>query len=814
MKKNTNNLSKLFKYYKKYKFLSIMVIILSLGYAGISLLSPIYEGKMLGFFENFNKNQILNTALFLVILRIIIEIVTNLWSRTVLKLNGKVNFDLKSDMLKSLTNFEIKNFDNTNSGLFISRLNKDTTELSELFDYITDDLSGIILNISFIIYVFFLNIYLGFYLILNVILVYILTSKKLFYYKRVKKDYKEKDEKVVGLYTDVVRGIREIKDLNLKSTVLQDVNQKQTETIKAEIKSIDTRRTWNRWIKAFQHILDFIFILISIYFITHKSLEISSFLIIFLYKNKVLDLINYISEIREKLADGKVSSQRVFDIITYESFSKETYGDLDIKNIKGSIEFKNLKFKYGSNNLFNDVRNLYLQEFEQAKNEYNKKQTREDRKIEDYFKKVCESQNDIACEIIIELGDMDFWNDKDQECRLKMIDVYNEQIKDLTKIVPTFKIANATIHFDETSPHMHIVGVPIIENCTRVMKKQVGKSKIFTKTSLTEIQDKMRNACIKSYNKFYEVDTRLKEKQKGRNQDINVKDMSNYKKFKKQLDKNAQKLAEANNQTEKLDNSSKDINSILDKLKPSKLNKNNNLISNEDVEKIKNFTKDVKDITKTVRSVNDLNLAIKDFERTTFETIKEVSSLKYEIELKNNEIGSLKKELSTKDKIISKLQVEKEKIKQELQHPVVDTYNLIVSVLYYLLVIINRAYAQTYRLPVEVPKNNYAFKFKDLLEKHIRTTQRVQEYADMLRVSRITLNNSVMAQFGVSAIHLLKQRLLEELKNELLFSNLNVSQLADEFHFSDPSHLMRFFKKETGKTFTQYLMNYKRGIYE
>ena len=50
MKKNTNNLSNLFKYYKKYKFLSIMVIILSLGYAGISLLSPIYEGKMLGFF--------------------------------------------------------------------------------------------------------------------------------------------------------------------------------------------------------------------------------------------------------------------------------------------------------------------------------------------------------------------------------------------------------------------------------------------------------------------------------------------------------------------------------------------------------------------------------------------------------------------------------------------------------------------------------------------------------------------------------------------------------------------------------------------
>ena len=58
-----------------------------------------------------------------------------------------------------------------------------------------------------------------------------------------------------------------------------------------------------------------------------------------------------------------------------------------------------------------------------------------------------------------------------------------------------------------------------------------------------------------------------------------------------------------------LDNYSKDVNAILDNLKPTKLNKNNMVISNEDVQKLKNYTKDVKDITKTVRSVNDLNIA-------------------------------------------------------------------------------------------------------------------------------------------------------------------------------------------------------------
>ena len=213
---------------------------------------------------------------------------------------------------------------------------------------------------------------------------------------------------------------------------------------------------------------------------------------------------------------------------------------------------------------------------------------------------------------------------------------------------------------------MHIVGVPIIENCTRGMKKQVGKSQLFTKESLTKIQDKMRNACIKSFNKFYSMDIKLKEKQKGRNQDINVKDMSNYTNIKKQLAEKEKKLDKANKQTDKLDNTTKDINQILDNLKPAKFNKNNMVISNEDVEKIKNFTQDVKDTTKTVRSVNDLNIAIRDFEHSAFEIEKENHSLKNKIEEKDKEIYNLKGELSAKDKIIGKLREEKESIKAQL----------------------------------------------------------------------------------------------------------------------------------------------------
>ena len=46
----------------------------------------------------------------------------------------------------------------------------------------------------------------------------------------------------------------------------------------------------------------------------------------------------------------------------------------------------------------------------------------------------------------------------------KMTNVYKKQVEDLEMLVPNFKIASAIIHYDETSPHMHIVGVPIKEN--------------------------------------------------------------------------------------------------------------------------------------------------------------------------------------------------------------------------------------------------------------------------------------------------------------------------------------------------------------
>ena len=82
-----------------------------------------------------------------------------------------------------------------------------------------------------------------------------------------------------------------------------------------------------------------------------------------------------------------------------------------------------------------------------------------------------------------------------------MTSVYTKQVSDLELLVQNFKIASAIIHYDEISPHIHIIGVPIKGKNKNGMSKQVGKSDVFTKESLMRLQDKMRTLCIEEFNK-------------------------------------------------------------------------------------------------------------------------------------------------------------------------------------------------------------------------------------------------------------------------------------------------------------------------
>lgn len=328
---------------------------------------------------------------------------------------------------------------------------------------------------------------------------------------------------------------------------------------------------------------------------------------------------------------------------------------------------EDIEVVYGTNDLYQDVKNVYLQEFQEAQIEYDNKQTRTDRKIENYFTHISkDSKHDLACELIIELGDMNFWNDKTMEYKKQMTEVYKDQIYKLMEVVPAFKVANAVVHYDETSPHMHLVGVPVKDGYKNGMKKQVAKSQIFTKTSLKEIQDKMRKFCIKKFNEIYEQNATLKQKQKGRNRDINVNQMDGYSELKREQEKNTKRLKEVNSKSDELDIKTQEIKEILNNLKSPLLDKNNKFISNENIDKFLNYTEEVKETTKSIKGVNDLNITIDKVEKNYKDLESERDRLYYSNTEKDKTIAELKEEIKFKDNKINKLETALNKVKTEL----------------------------------------------------------------------------------------------------------------------------------------------------
>lgn len=152
-------------------------------------------------------------------------------------------------------------------------------------------------------------------------------------------------------------------------------------------------------------------------------------------------------------------------------------------------------------------------------------------------------------------------------------------------------------------------------------------------------------------------------------------------------------------------------------------------------------------------------------------------------------------------------------IKYELVNSRTDSIHIIRSLTYYLLLKFNRIYADANNLLIDRAENNFAYQFKQLLEIHIRQKQRIDFYADLLNVSRITINTCVKKQFNITATELLKQRLLFEIKNDLIHSGKTIAEIAYDLDFSEPGHMMRFFKTQTGITSSQFLSDYQNGIF-
>jgi len=98
------------------------------------------------------------------------------------------------------------------------------------------------------------------------------------------------------------------------------------------------------------------------------------------------------------------------------------------------------------------------------------------------------------------------------------------------------------------------------------------------------------------------------------------------------------------------------------------------------------------------------------------------------------------------------------------------------------------------------PADATVAQLRTLVDEYFRREHQLGFYAEKLGMTVDRLNDHVKRATGVTAGHLIRQRLLTEAKRQLVFTTQPIQDIAEELAFSDPSHFARFFRKQTGTT--------------
>lgn len=157
---------------------------------------------------------------------------------------------------------------------------------------------------------------------------------------------------------------------------------------------------------------------------------------------------------------------------------------------KGSVNHNSRKFHAKNTDLERsylnveycneNIKDVYQELFDEALSRYNEKQTRNDRRIDDYYEKIRSGKQEKPFhEIILQIGDKDTMGAETEEGQLaaKILDEY---MQDFQRRNPTLRVFSAHLHMDEATPHLHIDFVPYITGSKRGLDTRVSLKQALT----------------------------------------------------------------------------------------------------------------------------------------------------------------------------------------------------------------------------------------------------------------------------------------------------------------------------------------------
>ena len=344
-----DNLKKSFKYVKNNKKNLIIGAIIALLEVPLSILNPILTSKIvLNLNENMYEN-VLRIAAFMVLTYSFAHILTFLASIINKRYYTNVTYDVKKELMKETFNIKTSCFDEVGTGLFTNRLENDTSNIAYVFDTLTSTIVQMLSNIGIFVVIFSISkIMFLFFLITGIKDIIILKKRTKSYYDGYAK-LRKLEEKNTGLLSELIRGVRDIKVLNANQVFMKKFDDRISEVNEKRMDINVKNSKFFLFNNVLTEVFDFFFYFLGIVLVRGNLLLASNFLVLYMYKGNVKNILYYVESMVDYLKSFNLSANRVFEVIDGKKFPKEKFGNVELKNIKGDFEFKNVSFGYKEN---------------------------------------------------------------------------------------------------------------------------------------------------------------------------------------------------------------------------------------------------------------------------------------------------------------------------------------------------------------------------------------------------------------------------------------------------------------------------------
>lgn len=348
-------------YFKKYKF----ILMFDLFCAALTTLTDMVLPMILRRLTNaglgtysLTREMIYRMAALLLVIKIIDLLAGYYMTKTGHIMGAKIETDMRYDVFQHLQKLSDSYFNETKVGQIMARITSDLFDITEFSHHCPEEyFIGLIkIIVSFVILVR-LNALLTVILFLSIPLMIVFASK---YNRRMRKGFKEQKHHIGVLNADIedsLLGVKVVKSFANEDVEIEKFQKGNKKFLDIKSETYSSMAGFNTITKAFDGIMYIIVVLFGGLFLVEGKMSSGDIVAFILYVQTLLTTVRRIVEFTEQFQRGMTGIERFTEIMDQDIEIFDDDDAVDLENVKGKIEIKDVSFKYNNNseNVLNNI---------------------------------------------------------------------------------------------------------------------------------------------------------------------------------------------------------------------------------------------------------------------------------------------------------------------------------------------------------------------------------------------------------------------------------------------------------------------------